>query len=93
MLSVHLLAYSLWLVALFQPFEVTLHHAKACLTNFSWSVNDFIFKTITEYFIHVANNRYGCCVLQCCLKMAQYDQYQLLLKHLLDDTVPLCKAI
>jgi len=67
------------------------HVIQACLTNFSCTANGFVHRTILEYFVHVANNRYGCCVLQCCLKTANYDQYQELLTKLCENTLVLVK--
>jgi len=67
------------------------HVIQACLTNFSCTANNFIHETILNNFIHVANNRYGCCVLQCGLKRANYEQYQQLLSSLVEHTLVLVK--
>ena len=67
------------------------HVIQSCLTNFSCTANEFVHKTILENFVHVANNRYGCCVLQCCLKTGNYDQYQAILEKLTEHTLTLVK--
>jgi len=67
------------------------HVIQSCLTNFSCTANAFVHETILDFFVHVANNRYGCCVLQCCLKTGNYDQYQAILTKLTENTLTLVK--
>ena len=43
------------------------HVIQSCLSSFTPETNDFIFQAVLAHFVHIANNRHGCCVLQSCL--------------------------
>jgi len=61
------------------------HVIQSCLNNFSPEMNHFIHATIEESFLLVSNDRFGCCVLQGCLKTGNPEQCQSIMTQICDS--------